>query len=210
MAMDELENIYDRDFFREWGRLNRSYVESAKHIAKELHKRFQPRKIIDVGCGCGVYGYHFQQMGVEATCIDGVLAPEEYSFPVHVHVRDLTEPFSNIWGDFDFALCLDVGEHIPEHLSETFLTNLANLSNTVLLACAPPGQGGLHHVNEQPKRYWIKRMSEHGFAYDRPSTGQLCETFKITRPPLMWMWEHISVYRRKNDHEKQGGRPDGK
>lgn len=210
MGMDELESIYDREFFRLWGRENKAYVESARQIAQELYTQHSPKRIIDLGCGCGVYGYFFQQMGVEVVFLDGVVPPEPYAFPVHIQVRDLTEPFENIWGDFDFALCLDVGEHIPEDLSDIFLANLTNLSDTVIMACAPPGQGGQHHVNEQPKRYWIKRMSENGFAYKRPSTGVLCEAFKLIRPPLMWMWEHISVYERTRGSKRQGGRSNAK
>lgn len=210
MGMEGLKSIYDRTFFRRWGILNEPYVKSAEQIVGELNRRFLPRRIIDVGCGCGVYGYLFQQLGVDVVFIDGVIPPSEYSFPVHIHLRDLTEPFENIWGEFDFALCLDVGEHIPEELSGAFLSNLTNLSDTVLMACAPPGQEGRHHVNEQPKRYWKKRMSEYGFAYNRPSTGQLCESFKLIRPPLMWMWEHISVYERTDNSNTKGERQDAK
>ncbi len=197
--MPDLERIYDEGFFAEWGRQNRDYVESARVIADVLFQRFEPRRLVDLGCGCGVYSHFFSYKGVDVLAIDGVRPPAEHSFGMEIELRDLTVPFDNVWGGFDLALCLDVGEHIPEHQSETFLANLARFSDTLLLACAPPGQRGHHHVNEQPKRYWIQRLSEHGFAYDRKHTGELCETFKVTRPPLMWMWEHISVYQRRAD-----------
>ncbi len=209
MGIDGLENIYNSNFFRRWGRLNKPYVESAGLIAKELNQRFRPTRIIDVGCGCGVYGHHFQRLGVDVVFLDGVTPPEQYSFPMQIQVRDLTDPFDNVWGEFDLALCFDVGEHIPEAMSDTFLANLANLSNTILMACAPPGQGGVHHVNEQPKRYWIRRMKEHGFTYNRRSTGKLCESFKLIKPPMMWMWEHISVYERTSQINTQGGKANG-
>ena len=37
----------------------------------------------------------------------------------------------------------------------------------ILFSAAVPGQGGEHHVNEQPYDYWRKRFAEAGFtAYD--------------------------------------------
>jgi len=194
--MDDLEQIYGEAFFAEWGRTNGPFVESARVIADELHARFAPGRLIDLGCGCGVYAERFAHHGVEVVCVDGVRPPPEYAFGVDVHLRDLTEPIADDWGRFDLTLCLDVGEHIPEALCDGFLDNCTRFADTLLLACAPPGQGGVHHVNEQPKRWWKARLADRGFAYDRPATGQLCERFKVLRPPLMWMWEHISVYRR--------------
>lgn len=198
MGMPELHRIYDQEFFRQWGRDNRDYVLSARLIADVLFEEFRPRRLVDLGCGCGVYGHRFGERGVEVVCLDGVRPPARWAFPVEVIVRDLTEPLAHTWGRFDLALCLDVGEHIPVRLCDVFLGNITRFADTLLLACAPPGQGGHHHVNERPKRWWVARLASHGFAYNRKRTGRLCETFKRLRPPLMWMWEHISVYERRD------------
>jgi 2-polyprenyl-3-methyl-5-hydroxy-6-metoxy-1,4-benzoquinol methylase len=193
----DLSAIYDDAFFAEWGRSNRAYVNSAKVIVDVLYDNFAPRRLVDLGCGCGVYSHFFKEKGVEVVCIDAVQPPEMYAFPVKIVQQDMTVPFDNIWGDFDLALCLDVGEHIPEELSEPFLKNTTQFSDKLIMSCAPPGQGGHHHVNEQPKRYWIEKLRAHGFDYDKKRTGVLCETFKQVRTELMWMWEHISLYERR-------------
>lgn len=196
MPMSDLEQIYDDAFFKEWGRTNRGYVSSAETIVDVLYENFKPQRLVDLGCGSGVYSHFFKEKGVQVVCIDAVRPPAEHAFDVEIALCDLTVPFENVWGEFDLALCLDVGEHVPEELCGPFLANITQFSDTLILACAPPGQGGHHHVNEQPKRYWIERLAAHGFAYDKKRTGVLCETFKYRRTELMWMWEHISVYRR--------------
>lgn len=195
--MPDLERIYDLAFFAQWGRHNATYVATAEKVVERLVRIFSPARVVDVGCGCGVYGHFFIKRGVEVVAIDGVLAPREEAFPVPVEIRDLTEPFDNVWGSFDFALCCDVAEHIPEEYAGVFVENLARLSGTVILSAAPPNQGGTHHVNERPKRYWIERMREAGLVYNRTRTGGLVEYFKKEKPGHMWMCQHLSVYERR-------------
>jgi SAM-dependent methyltransferase len=196
MSLGELKKIYNSDFFAEWGKTNRKYISSAEVISNFLFEQFRPRRMMDLGCGCGVYSSLFGELGVDVVSIDGVMPPHPYAFDVDIHLRDITKPIENNWGDFDLCLCFDVGEHIFEKDSDAFLKNATLFADRLLLSCAPKGQGGLHHVNEQPKRYWIKRLAEHGFGYNRKRTGIICEAFKILRPRLMWMGEHISVYER--------------
>jgi len=194
--MPDLARLYDDAFFAEWGNSHPAYVEGARLIANVLVDEFRPARMVDLGCGCGVYSHWLAQRGVETVAIDGVRPPSAYSFPVDVQIQDLTVPFENRWGRFDAALCLEVAEHIPATFTPVFLANITQFSDLLLLSGAPPGQGGHHHVNEQPKRYWITQLAERGFLYDRPKTGQLMEIFKRNKPPMMWMSEHISVYRK--------------
>ncbi len=192
--MPDLDRIYDRRFFEEWGARNRPYVETARYLTGLLYGMFKPRRMIDLGCGAGVYAAAFRASGVEVVAVDGVAAPTEFAVPGPVEVRDLTVPFGNPWGPFDLALCLEVAEHIPEPLAPAFLETITGFSDTLVLSSAPPFQRGHHHVNEQPKRYWIERLAARGFAYDRKRTGVISETFKADRPPLMWMCQQVSVY----------------
>lgn len=194
--MKNLKEIYNREFFQEWGPHHEKYVDSAENVTDVLYRFLSPFSVVDVGCGCGVYSHFFQKKGVRVLSLDGVRPPKEESFPVSITVRDFTVPFDNTWGKFDVALCLEVAEHIPENLSSAFLRNITSLSDRLVLSAAPPGQGGHHHVNEQPKRYWVKRLAEYGFFYNRKLTGQIMETFKREKISYMWMGEHISIYDR--------------
>ncbi|MDQ7773382.1 MAG: hypothetical protein RDU13_07650 [Elusimicrobiales bacterium] len=194
--MEGLERVYDDEFFREWGPGHADYVRSAELISEEIFRQFAPARVADIGCGCGVYGHFLGARGAEVFSLDGVVPPAEHSFGLPVHRQDLTEPFENAWGTFDLALCLEVAEHIPEPFADVFLRNLAGFSDTLLISAAPPNQGGRHHVNERPKRYWVEKLAGLGFAYCRPKTGRLFEALRSRRPPYMWMFQHISVYER--------------
>jgi hypothetical protein len=195
--MPNLDRIYDGEFFREWGSGNAAYVEGARRITDLLWEIYKPLRLIDLGCGCGVYADAFRRKGAHVTAVDGVLPAAEDSFPGPVERRDLTVPFPNPWGTFDMALCLEVAEHIPEDLSGPFLANITQFSDRLILSAAQPGQGGHHHVNEKPKRYWVEKLAGLGFAYNRPATGRMLEAFKGSHLlSLGWMGSNISVYER--------------
>ena len=194
--MPGLERIYDRAFFEEWGPSHEKYVRSAEQITGVLHGLLRPARLVDLGAGCGVYSHFFAQKGVDVVAIDGTTPPAEHSYPVVIHTRDLTEPFENVWGRFDLALCLEVAEHIPEEHAGAFLDNITRFSDRLVLSAAQPNQGGHHHVNERPKRYWVAKLAEKGFAYNRAETGRALIAMTAARPPYMWMVEQISVYDR--------------
>jgi uncharacterized UPF0146 family protein len=202
--MPNLSALYDAAFFSEWGKANEPYVRSAEIITAVLIEEFSPKRIADIGAGCGVYAHAFAREGVEVLALDGTTPPPEHSFPIPVHVQDLTVPFQNIWDRFDFALCLEVAEHIPENLSDAFLDNLARFSDTIVMSAAAPFQGGHHHVNEQPKRYWVKRLAERGYAYNRSRTGRIVERARVAPIPLMWMAQQMSVYEKSASPAKPG------
>ncbi|MBN1127478.1 MAG: class I SAM-dependent methyltransferase [Chitinispirillaceae bacterium] len=200
--MAELDQIYGAAFFREWGPAHSAYVRSAELIADEIYRQFSPCRVADIGCGCGVYGYFFQKRGVEVLFLDGVIPPAEHSFPVTIHKQDLTVPFENKWGRFDIVLCLEVAEHIPEPLSGAFLENIIRFGDTLIMAAAPPHQGGHYHYNEQPKRYWVRRLAGMDFIYSRGKTGRLFKALSAQRPPYGWMMQQLCVYERVAQGER--------
>jgi len=192
--MQDLADIYGPDFFRDWGPSNADYVRSAGLVAEAIYQVFRPASLADLGCGCGVYSRLFAEKGVKVLAIDGVEPPPEHRFQVEIICRDLTTPLENTWGQFDLALCLEVAEHIPEELSEVFLKNLTGFSGRLVMSAAPPGQDGVHHVNEQPRRYWARKLAALGFAYNRRASGRVLKVLELSRPPYMWMANHIGVY----------------
>lgn len=194
--MPDLPTIYDAAFFREWGRGNDDYVRSALMVADAMNETFRPSSVVDLGCGCGVYSDYFARRGARVLAIDGVQAAPPDGFDVPVRIADITLPITGERADYDLTICLEVAEHIPEAFVDRFLDNVVRFSPRVVMSAAPPFQGGHHHVNEQPKRYWVERMAKRGMVYRRPETGRLVERLKRARPPFMWMAQHLSIYER--------------
>lgn len=210
MPVENICRIYGPDFFSEWGPSNADYIRSAGLVAAAINKVFAPASVADLGCGCGVYSHLFKLKGIRVLSIDGASPPPEHSFPVEIIERDLAAPLENAWGNFDLALCLEVAEHIPEEFSGTFLKNLTAFSDRLLMSAAPPGQGGHHHVNERPRRYWAQKLADLGFAYNRRASGLLLKALEPEPPPFMWMANHIGVYEKARDVKKLGhGQPFG-
>ncbi|WP_413483455.1 hypothetical protein [Morganella psychrotolerans] len=53
-----------------------------------------------------------------------------------------------------------------EHIDEMYLDHLLNsfaCGRVLVMTHAFPGQGGHHHVNEQPPEYWIEQLKRYNF-----------------------------------------------
>ena len=62
----------------------------------------------------------------------------------------------------------------------------------ILFSAAVPGQGGYHHINEQPHEYWHNKFAEKGF-----------KMYDIIRPLIQynkklpfWYRNNIFIYER--------------
>lgn len=97
----------------------------------------------------------------------------------------------NLGRKFDLAISLEVAEHLDSQYACHFIDMLTSHSKgIVLFSAATPGQGGVHHVNEQPHEYWHEKFH---------SKGYFC--FDIVRPYLQffklipsWYRNNIFIY----------------
>jgi hypothetical protein len=75
---------------------------------------------------------------------------------------DLTKPF-DLGRRFDLVQSLEVAEHLPVAAADGYVASLVRHGPLVLFSAAPPGQGGEHHVNEQPPSYWREKFARHDY-----------------------------------------------
>ena len=75
---------------------------------------------------------------------------------------DLEESVS-VSDKFDLAISVECAEHLSHKAADGFVASLCKASDIILFSAAHPGQGGDHHVNEQPMTYWGEKFQQHGF-----------------------------------------------
>lgn len=171
--------VYDSTFF--------DYIESgARRSARAMIpvvSSFVPvSSVLDVGCGRGVWIDEWRRSGVEtAFGVDGdyvdraqlaITTPGVSADEVFL-AQDITQNF-DLGRQFDLVQCLEVGEHIPTPASSVLVDNLVRHSQVILFSAAVPGQGGEHHVNEQPLSFWRDLFASREYdAFDviRPAVG---------------------------------------
>lgn len=118
--MVDQRQFFDELITREWDTyLNAEWDRTRRHEVDMLFRLVSPRKVLDVGCGCGFHDLLMaEQSGVvSVTGIDYSeksieTANRVYSHPkVHRMVADvLTMPR----GDYDLAVSFQVIEHLPD------------------------------------------------------------------------------------------------
>lgn len=156
------KHVYEQSFFNY---LDRSSSVSAQYFLEILDIGIPVNSVLDVGCGRGAWLAEWRKRGVEdVQGVDGhyvdtatLLVPRE-----NFHHHDLAEPL-NLARKFDLAECLEVAEHLEAQKADVLLDSIVRHSDLVLFSAATPGQGGEHHVNEQPLEYWADKFAERGY-----------------------------------------------
>lgn len=122
--------------------------------------------VLDVGCGQGAWLAAWMQRGVtDVLGLDGdyVARTALQIPPAAFRPTDISRTFA-LARKFDLVQCLEVAEHIPAEHAGTLIDNLARHGDVILFSAATPGQGGVHHVNEQPMAYWAAHFADRGYA----------------------------------------------
>lgn len=151
-----------------------SATRSANTVIRLLLQHVPVKSVLDIGCARGAWLAAWQHAGAtQVAGVDGHYIEKASLLisPDNFHARDLSDGF-DLDQQFDLVQSLEVAEHIDAKNSDCFVANLVRHANGLLLfSAAPPGQGGEHHVNEQPYDYWRHKFAAHDFLpfdYFRP------------------------------------------
>ena len=145
---------------------------------KHIVDTFNIKSVLDVGCGMGYAMQEFMKYCDEVVGIDGSpYALENSPVKENIFSHDYTVGELETDDRYDLCWCCEFVEHVGEEYVDNFLSTFA-FCKYVAMTHAVPGQGGHHHVNCQPKEYWIENMSRYGFEYDDEFTNELKEIAK--------------------------------
>lgn len=177
--------------------INEEETEQAKALSEGVKKLYNPKSIVDLGCGTGLYLYpymHIDRLGIDISIegknIDVCMIPESMFV-----VDDITKKDFLLPKKYDVAYCLEVLEHIGmEHMEQT-IKNITSASDTIITSFAQVGQAGLNHITLQPYSYWEKLFNTNGFErayYDE--FPLLIPISKVNH--TIWIIRNLMVFKR--------------
>ncbi len=183
------EFIYDDRFF-DGTTPERMY----ERVADVLYELVEPRSVVDVGCGPGAILARFAEKGVEIRGIEGSRHAIARSCVADRIVRANLQRGVPRIGRFELCICMEVAEHLPERSARDLVEGITALSDRVVFTAATPGQGGRHHVNEQPHSYWSGLFEGGGFG-GSPLADDVRRAIAHIPEPA-WMHANLMVFER--------------
>ncbi len=121
--------------------------------------------VADFGCARGTWLAEWKAAGItDIAGIDGdYVDPQTLLIPrTQFHAADLNGTI-DLGRRFDLVCSLEVAEHLRPETSAGFVKNLTKHADIVVFSAAPPGQGGLNHINERPYDAWRDLFRQRGY-----------------------------------------------
>lgn len=196
--------MYDVDYYKQ---INADEAEQANRLAEVLKWVYSPNSVIDIGSATGLYLKPFLDDGTKVTAVDyseSAISDEVLQIPKKdFKIVDITK--QSIGVTADLALCVEVLEHIEAEFSEIAIHHIAETSNTIFFTAAQPGQGGVGHVNCQPKEYWAAFFTNEGFVRDIKDEDYI-RIIMASGYHMGWLINNLMVFKRKPNTMKKAAR----
>jgi glycosyltransferase involved in cell wall biosynthesis len=163
----------------------------AKSIGKFIHTQFTGRKVVDIGCGPGIYVDALTELGEDA-----------HGYDIDDRVKNKPNLTQQSLFDLqldppaEIALCLEVAEHIEAEKADLIVDSLTrNVAEDGILiwTAAQPGQGGHGHINCQLPGYWQQKFFSQGWKRDTQLEQQLIAAVQQDQY-LLWFTNNLRVF----------------
>ena len=148
---------------------------------------------LDIGCGPGGMVIKARELGLSAWGVDGdfTLKRDEPSwFFVHDYTKGL---FTPALPAIDMIWCCEFVEHVRKKFEANYMATM-QMAARVFMTYSDPGKPGHHHVNCEPKDYWLHLFSKYGFHLDEPLTEKARQASTMGRD---FFRTHGLVFERK-------------
>ncbi len=165
---------------------------AAKIALSKIISLIHPKSLLDVGCGSGAWLETAGKLGVLQ--LHGVDLPESIEIvkqrfslnelenvDLNLQSKNFESGRLALSARVDLVISLEVAEHLPPAASQEFVRSLTQCTDYVLFSAAQPGQGGTHHINERPIRFWVTEFEKNGFSCFDIVRGDLLANSEIPR-----------------------------
>ena len=191
----QLNDLYRKGWY-EVDQISYQQIESeegpfATRLAEWIATELAPATVLDIGCGPGTYVRALRAAGVEATGIDTdnrVLGQQ------HLQQQSLFE----LQQQAHLVICLEVAEHIEPSKAQDVVSSVVQAVEAggwLIWSAAHPGQGGVGHINCQPKDYWAKIITAAGLKRDTKTEHQMLAHIGAGYH-MGWFLQNAMVFRR--------------
>lgn len=156
------------------GHANTTHLDLGAILA--LKDLLKIKSVLDIGCGPGGMKKMCESIGLEWTGIDGDWTVANQETVVH----DFTKGQVDLGKRFSLAWSVEFLEHVEEAYLENVFSAFS-ACDSAFVTHAPKGKTGHHHVNCQPKEYWVEKFQDYGFELEEDLTKYVRERSTMRR-----------------------------
>jgi glycosyltransferase involved in cell wall biosynthesis len=166
----------------------------SEHLARYISEFLQPVTVLDIGCGPGTYVDSLRAAGVNARGVDIDTRVHGKEHLKYQSLFDLTADDTA-----DTVICLEVAEHIDESRADEIADKIAAaVEKTLIFTAAAPGQGGIGHINCQPKDYWAEKLTRSGLVRNLEKETAMLE-YIVKGPHMGWFRNNVLYFERPGE-----------
>lgn len=136
------------------------YTNEDTGVLDAIINRFHPHTMLDIGCGPGGMLREAAKRGMIAKGVDGDYTLDYSGLDVLVH--DFTTGPAPLVDEYDLGWSVEFLEHVDAKYLP-FIKEAFRRCRRVFVTHALPRQVGWHHVNCQPREYWVRVFNSWGF-----------------------------------------------
>lgn len=145
----------------------------ANRLALWIKQELDPKTVLDIGCGPGIYVDSLRDCEVNARGIDvddRVIGKEHLTYQ---SLFDITTESANT------VLCMEVAEHIDPAQEDLVVEKVVStVGKTLIWTAAAIGQGGIGHINCKDKQDWADKLTKAGLVRNYKKEARLIEYAK--------------------------------
>lgn len=196
--LNNLNKIYEEEWFAE--RNEGVWNQDIRRYCDVVWQKFQPVSVMDLGCGTGGYLKRFNELGASMVYgLEGTQGALDHAVVSTIAKHDLRIPYRSE-AKYDLVQCLEVAEHIHKIYADVLVETIGSLckpGGVIMFTAAPPDQGGVHHINLQPREYWIEKFEARNCVYLKPLTEELKCRLRFEK--LYWLKQNLMVFRKEEN-----------